>query len=101
MDQDRQFAAMFTASRLAARLSAAVAALEFAWRHSATRDATRVVVACLGDRRSGAATMAVAATVALIAQQLRATTEAGLWILPAFVLIWAAGSLLWPARKRR
>ena len=90
----------FSESRLAARLSAGAAALEAAWRHSATRKLMTVVAACLGDRRSGAATMAVAATVALLAQQLRATAEPGVWMLPAFVLIWAGGNLLWPSRTR-
>jgi phage tail sheath protein FI len=99
MDHDRRFTAAFTGSRLAAQLYAGASSLEAAWRNSAARRATRVVAACLADRRSGAATMAVAATVALAAQQLRATPEPAQWMLPAFVLIWAAGNLLW-ARGR-
>jgi hypothetical protein len=99
MHQDRQFVTTFTGSRVAAFLTAGAATMEVAWRHSATRRAMVAVAACLGDRRSGAATIAVAATVALVAQQLRATSEPGLWILPAFVLIWAAGNLLSTARK--
>jgi hypothetical protein len=99
MHQDRQFVTMFAGSRVAAFLTAGAATMEVAWRHSATRRAMDGVAACLGDRRSGAATIAVAATVALLAQQLRATSEPGLWILPAFVLIWAAGNLLSTARK--
>jgi hypothetical protein len=100
MDQDRRFLTTCGESRTAARLSAGVAALETAWRHSAARKAMTVGAASLGDRRRGAATMAVAATVALVVPQLRATTEPALWMLPAFVLIWAAGNLLWPSRKR-
>jgi hypothetical protein len=99
MHQDRQFVTTFAGSRVAAFLNAGAATMEVAWRHSATRRAMVGVAACLGDRRSGAATIAVAATVALLAQQLRATSEPGLWILPAFVLIWAAGNLLSRARK--
>ena len=101
MDQDRQFVTTFTGSRVAAFLSAGAATIEVAWRHSATRRAMRVVAACLGDRRSGAATMAVAATVALVALRVRNLAEPGLWILPAFVLIWAVGSLVWLARRKR
>ena len=98
MHQDRRFVTTFAASRVAAFLSAGLATMDVAWRHSVTRRAMRVVAACLGDRRSGATTMAVAATVALVAQQVREPAEPGLWMLPAFVLIWAVGKLVWPAR---
>jgi hypothetical protein len=100
MDQDRWFSTTFADSRLAARLSAGAAVVELSWRQSRTRRVMTVVAVCFGDRRTGAATMAVAATVALAAQQLRATTEPAPWMLPACVLIWAAANLLWPSRRR-
>ena len=98
--QDQRFIATFTSSRLAASLSAVVDVMESAWRHSTARRAALVVAECLGSRRRGAATMTVAAVVTLGVQQLRATSDAALWILPVAVLIWAAGSLLWTAGAR-
>jgi hypothetical protein len=100
MAQDHEVSTVFANSRLAASLSAWVAAIDVAWRHSATRKLLTTVAACVGDRRSGAATMAVAATVALGTQQLRATAEPALWMLPAFVLVWAVGTLMWPVRRQ-
>ncbi len=44
--------------------------------------------------------MAVAATVALVADRLRHNSEPAWWILPAAVLIWAIANLLRPSGKR-
>jgi len=101
MQQDQRLIANFTTSRLAASLSGAVDGLESAWQHSSARQAAMRIAAGLGTRRSGAATMMVAALVALGMQQLRETPEPALWILPATVLIWSAGTLLWPLLTRR